>query len=548
MSSHVRSFPVLLLLAFPGVAMAGDYVIDPSSNVLTLGPGESLSETITVTVPADAASVTADVYFLADTTGSMYEPIEAVKAAAMTIIDDLRFALPDTDLCFGAGWYRDFPYDLPPYQHQVSPNLGGCASDADVDTAISDWTSDGGADGPEAQFYALDRLANDPSVGWRADAEKIVVWFGDAPAHDAICTALTGLTDDITEASLTTDLVDGNITVLAISTTTGYDPAGLDGDPSVYNYDYGDCVQNGTPGQGSRIASATGGSFISGVDANAVADQIVARVETAVATIDNLKLQANGDTALYVTSITPADGYGPIDTSTETDWTFDVEFTGTCFVDGPRTLLGTIDALADGGVVATKTVDLTLPSCNQPPVALCADVEVVADEDCLGCDSVDAGSYDPDGDDIVITEYPSCDYELGDTVVELTVTDPSGATSSCTGTVTVVDETPPTVNCNTLATITPPMAPITFTATADDNCGADAEIVSYTCWGYTGSGKVHSKMASCSVKMLGDKLLILDSGGVGDHIDWTVEAYDDAGNTTSTVCSTVVVNPGKGRK
>lgn len=553
MKSEARGPLALLLLALPGTASAGDYGIDPAVNVLTLGEGETFSEVITVTVPADAASAQADIYLLADVTGSMGLPITAVRVAAAAIIDSLEMALPDTELCFGAGWYRDFPYDVPPFQHQVGPGDGGCAVHADVDDAISDWYASGGSDGPEAQLYALDRLANDPAIDWRDGAEKIVVWFGDAPGHDNICTSLTGLGYDITEAGVTEDLIAADVTVLAISTNTGYDPAGLDGNPASYNYDYDGayvldpCPQVGVSGQGTRIAEATGGNLTAGVDDSVIAGQIMELVEAAVTSVGNLRLVANGASALYVTDISPEEGYGPIDTTTSSEWMFDVEFTGVCFADGPQTLEGTIDALADGGVVASKTVSLTLPGCNEPPVAVCADVEVVADEDCLGCASVDGGSFDPDGDDVTIEELPTCDYELGTTEVQLTVTDPSGASDTCVGWVTVVDETPPTIDCNTMATITPPMAPISFTATTDDNCGADVEIVDYFCWGYTGSGKVHSKMASCWVRMDGDTLTIVDSGGVGDHIDWTVEATDDAGNTTTATCSTVVVNP-RGKK
>ena len=44
----------------------------------------------------------------------------------------------------------------------------------------------------------------------------------------------------------------------------------------------------------------------------------------------------------------------------------------------------------------------------------------------------------------------------------------------------------------------------------------------------------------------GDTLTILDSGGVGDHITWTVSADDGNGNETTVSCEVEVLNPGKG--
>src|SRR5215213_3341943 len=49
---------------------AAPITIQPDSNVLTLNPGQTLDETITVTIPKNAGPAKADVYFLADTTGS----------------------------------------------------------------------------------------------------------------------------------------------------------------------------------------------------------------------------------------------------------------------------------------------------------------------------------------------------------------------------------------------------------------------------------------------------------------------------------------------
>ena len=128
----------------------------------------------------------------------------------------------------------------------------------------------------------------------------------------------------------------------------------------------------------------------------------------------------------------------------------------------------------------------------------------------------------------------------------MTVTDPFGESDFCTATVTVVDEIPPEVLCNAPETIVPPDAPISFTATATDNCDVSlVEITQYDCYTYTKKGKRIDKTESCIVEVADDTITILDSGGVDDHITWTIMATDSSGNTSQELCEILVVNPGK---
>lgn len=123
---------------------------------------------------------------------------------------------------------------------------------------------------------------------------------------------------------------------------------------------------------------------------------------------------------------------------------------------------------------------------NEAPVALCKDKTVTAGSSCTATASIDNGSYDPDGDPITLSQSPAEPYGLGGTLVTLTVTDSEGASSQCTGTVTVVDQTSPTI---TVASVNPPtlwppnhkMVPVMVTASASDNCGtATCKITSVT--------------------------------------------------------------------
>jgi len=131
---------------------------------------------------------------------------------------------------------------------------------------------------------------------------------------------------------------------------------------------------------------------------------------------------------------------------------------------------------------------------NKPPTAVCKNVTVAAGAAvCSAAASVDAGSSDPDGDPLTFLQTPAGPYSLGATGVALTATDgfvaPFGASSSCTGTVTVVDRTPPGIS-SLLASpsvLWPPnhkMVPVTVSVNVSDACdagvGNSCQIVSVT--------------------------------------------------------------------
>ncbi|MGL5929170.1 MAG: hypothetical protein ACRCY8_09550 [Dermatophilaceae bacterium] len=335
--------------------------IDPSRNDWRLDKCDRRTETITVTVPPNGTAPKADVYLLADTTGSMTSVIEAVKAGAGAILGDP--ALAAFDVAWGVGNYRDFPVpevNSYAFQHQLAPTTDHTA----VSTAIGTWAAAQGGDTSEGQLYALHELATNGSIGWRPESKRIVVWFGDAPGHDPICTDLTGLATAITEASTTADLTGAEITVVAVSTTTGATDA-LDGDPNADAGDYATCPSAGTAGQATRITAATGGTHVSGVDPGSIVATLSALIAAAVKSTGNVHLEATGDTAQFVESITPAGGYGPLAGDETHVLTFEVVWVGSrpC-ADRDQEFAGTIDVVADGVVVAGKKVRVVVPKCR----------------------------------------------------------------------------------------------------------------------------------------------------------------------------------------
>ncbi len=120
----------------------------------------------------------------------------------------------------------------------------------------------------------------------------------------------------------------------------------------------------------------------------------------------------------------------------------------------------------------SATVDLTCTN-NLPPVAVCRDVTVSADATCQASASVDNGSHDPDNQPqpLSVSESPAGPFGLGSHLVTLTATD-GKASAQCTGTVTVVDTTPPAITCPPAQVLECGSATPTYTAQATDNCGA----------------------------------------------------------------------------
>lgn len=357
--------------------------ISPSTNDLVLHEGEVLDETLTVTVPP-IPRTPIDVYFLIDTTGSMTDIIAAVKAAAVNILSALD-AL-HLDIGYGVGEYRDFPRDAFAFRHLAPPTPATLPAIA----ALNSLAAAGGGDLPEAAFFALDQLAQPAggSIGWRAGAQRLIVWIGDAPSHDPICSAISGLSYTITEASVTAKLVAEHIQVIAVSTAT----PGLETAPAPISADYGVCgTPGGSAGQASRIAAATGGAFTTGVNPGTVAATLISLITAALGTITRLTLSPSASLAPFIASLTPAAGYGPINRDVEHMFPFQVRFVGIPCRNEAQVFTGTIDVVADGRVVAAKRVRITIPPCD-----FIYSVKFVCgtqkDKDCH-CTSVRPGQY-----------------------------------------------------------------------------------------------------------------------------------------------------------
>jgi hypothetical protein len=184
-----------------------------------------------------------DVILLSDVTGSMGGEIRAVKTGALGLFTTLTDTF--SDLHIGVAQHRDFLDTvlfqvLLPLQNPVAVTFTN---------AVNSWFAKGGADTPEAQLYALQRLITS-DTSWREGSTRIIVIFSDAPCHDP--------SGGVTLDSVITNAKMKNVHIVAID---------------VGNFN--------TLGQAQILAEETGGIFSSDI----VPTTLVAEIESSIITV-----------------------------------------------------------------------------------------------------------------------------------------------------------------------------------------------------------------------------------------------------------------------
>lgn len=315
-----------LLGAAAPFAMADS--ISPTSFSDTLLVGETTTVHKTVTVSAGKPTTSkVDVYFLADTTGSMGGAINSVKSAASSILSQ---AAGLGDVQFAVGHYngelRDSSYAL--FQSMT-------ASQAAAQAGINSWFASGGGDGPEANLYGLYHAANDAATGWRPGSERILIWFGDAPGHDPSPGGTAPSDGKVTEAQATAALVNQGINVQAIS--VGF-------------------AQLNSSGQAQRIANATGGTLFNGISVANLVATITDAITTSVTTYNTVGIDVSEVPAGVGVNVVPSSHVGTFDRTVERTFEFDITFTGVT----PGTYDFNVYGTVDGGRVATEEDSITV--------------------------------------------------------------------------------------------------------------------------------------------------------------------------------------------
>jgi hypothetical protein len=202
----MRAYPAYRPAPLLGVAPLGA-TLTPESLDVWLSPGEFFMEDKLLFIPKDELPTKADILICFDLTGSMGGELEEVKKHAIDIMEGVRGLVPDT--YFGVISHMDYPglYSGCGYGAQY-----GDAADGDVPYMLnrsltSDLTSVHGAinglslgdgsDAPESYSRALHATYTDSKIGWRRDAKKIVIQWGDNVPHDCNygdCNGLRGTT------------------------------------------------------------------------------------------------------------------------------------------------------------------------------------------------------------------------------------------------------------------------------------------------------------------------------------------------------------------
>lgn len=118
---------------------------------------------------------------------------------------------------------------------------------------------------------------------------------------------------------------------------------------------------------------------------------------------------------------------------------------------------------------------------NQPPVAICQDITVSANDSCVAFvlpEQIDYGSYDPDGDSLIFSLSPEGPFPLGNNEVTLTVSDTTGEYDQCIAYILVVDDSVPTVLTQSITVYLDSsgfvsISPEEIDNGSFDNCGID---------------------------------------------------------------------------
>ena len=297
-----------------------------------------------------------DVAFVIDSTGSMYDNIQAARDAATGVTKSLQ----DRGIDFRVGLvdYKDTDQD-DPYASRV--DLDMTSDGAALGRALDALSVQGGGDTPEAAWSGL--MTAFGHLRWRPIPRKAVILMGDAPAKDP-------------------EPVTGFTLAGVLDAARELDPA------TIYPVAVGDDpVDSFAP-----LAAGSGGRLFEALDASQVTEQIVAAVEEAAVPIYTsltVTTPARPGTRVVFSAAGSYYDPGPI---TAYDWDFDGDGITDETTTGSRTThvyaepfdgIASVTVRTEDGhsAAATTKVDVRTgaPVAPGPP----ADLAVTATSDTL---------------------------------------------------------------------------------------------------------------------------------------------------------------------
>jgi hypothetical protein len=400
-----------------------------------------------------------DLIFVIDTTGSMSDDISAVKASAISIVDTLDSLSKNYRIAVVS--FEDFPvypYGTSSCGDYMYHDIIDFSNDKDsIVSAIQSITLRCGGDWPESHYSALmHSFQKDALGGWRDGVVKTAIIMTDAPPHHP--EPITGYTsDDVVNAAINLDPV--NIYPIVI------------GGSSIANF-YMQTLAEETGGKvfNAGYASQVVDAILSAIDASVHAPVAEAggpyegAVGIPVAIDATSSYDLNGEIIFYEWDWGNDGVYDETTTLSSATHIWHEEFNG----------MVRLRVTDNDGLTSIDTADIVIIN-NYPPVAICKDILVNADDNCQATAYIDAGSYDSDGDPVTVTYSSIGPYSKGEHIVTLTITDSLGASDSCTGVITVQDTTPPRIDSliaspSTLWPANHKMMSVNLDVSVSDNC------------------------------------------------------------------------------
>jgi hypothetical protein len=182
--AHLRTYADGRALFHPAIEVDPDDQSRPDFRVRVSKGGFAVEDDLPAgelehTIELDGATnsgVKLDVHFLIDTTGSMSDEIERLKANVTSISESVRELPGAPDARFGMTVYRDRGDVFVTRTFDFTPDVGAFSA------ALDEVVADGGGDTPESLNAGLHEALTVPS--WRTDdTVKLVFLVADAPPH-----------------------------------------------------------------------------------------------------------------------------------------------------------------------------------------------------------------------------------------------------------------------------------------------------------------------------------------------------------------------------
>ena len=149
--------------------------ISVTKNYTRSDSANDAEETITLVGASSAGSKKLDFMIMCDTTGSMSDELEYLKAELSDIVKKIKSDNANIPTRVSVNFYRDEGDEYVVRQFPFSDNID------DVVKAIGEQSAEGGGDFPEAVHTALDSAVNKHE--WNDDSVKIMFLVLDAPPH-----------------------------------------------------------------------------------------------------------------------------------------------------------------------------------------------------------------------------------------------------------------------------------------------------------------------------------------------------------------------------